>query len=410
MQLATLFSGMLLVCLLYLFVRKKQYDLFSIAGLIIKLCAGLGFGLVYHYYYQQGDTFQYLHDAGIFANHFVNRPDQILQSLLMPESLPAIMEQVTYTDEPRALFFARIVSVFYLIAGGNYWIITLYLAFISFLGTYGFVNELRRQYPAVEKPAIMAFYFTPTLVFWSSGLLKESIAMGALFVMFAQFLKIVRTRQISVIWPWVWMLLSGWLLWELKYFYAAVAFPAMISIFFYRIINRYRNLSPYYLLLLLIIGMGFVSVLHYNLSLQRVLDVVYQNYLLGQENPGSKVLSYYHFDGSFLGFFINLPLAFINGLFRPTVFEFSNLFQFYVGVENTLVAVLLLLSLWRSGLKNALKDEMVLGCLFYIFVLEIMLAFSTPNLGTLSRYKIGYWPFFVFLILILNKKKKSDHQ
>jgi hypothetical protein len=35
-------------------------------------------------------------------------------------------------------------------------------------------------------------------------------------------------------------------------------------------------------------------------------------------------------------------------------------------------------------------------------LLAIFLALSTPNFGTLSRYKIGFFPFLVFLTLYKN--------
>ncbi len=41
----------------------------------------------------------------------------------------------------------------------------------------------------------------------------------------------------------------------------------------------------------------------------------------------------------------------------------------------------------------------VMAALVFICVLCIFLALSTPNLGTLSRYRVGFLPFFVLLTL-----------
>jgi hypothetical protein len=164
---------------------------------------------------------------------------------------------------------------------------------------------------------------------------------------------------------------------------------------------------PIYLILLVLgISLYATTQLHYNLSLAHVSDVIYQNYLMGIEGSDTKTLEYFYFDGSWLGFLINLPLAAAFGLFRPLIFEASNFFQALVGLENFAVLLLFILGIWKSGMKIKWKDPIFLVAVFYIVFLNVMLAFSTPNFGTLSRYKVGYWPFFVLLVLILNKKDK----
>jgi hypothetical protein len=45
----------------------------------------------------------------------------------------------------------------------------------------------------------------------------------------------------------------------------------------------------------------------------------------------------------------------------------------------------------------------LLPILIYCFVLCILLAISTPNFGTLSRYRIGFLPFFVFVLTYRNQ-------
>jgi hypothetical protein len=38
----------------------------------------------------------------------------------------------------------------------------------------------------------------------------------------------------------------------------------------------------------------------------------------------------------------------------------------------------------------------------YCIVLCVFLALSTPNLGTLSRYRVGFLPFLIFLLAYRN--------
>jgi hypothetical protein len=105
---------------------------------------------------------------------------------------------------------------------------------------------------------------------------------------------------------------------------------------------------------------------------------------------------------------MNLPLAMIFGLFRPVVFESANIMQLLVGLENTVVLVLFLMALWKSRKSIRVPGHHALAALIYVISLDVFLAFSTPNFGTLSRYKVGFWPFFVLFVLIGLRQKKSD--
>jgi hypothetical protein len=42
---------------------------------------------------------------------------------------------------------------------------------------------------------------------------------------------------------------------------------------------------------------------------------------------------------------------------------------------------------------------LIAALMTYIFFLCIFIGLSTPNFGTLSRYRVGYEPYFVLLIL-----------
>jgi hypothetical protein len=141
------------------------------------------------------------------------------------------------------------------------------------------------------------------------------------------------------------------------------------------------------------------SQLHYNLSFLRVADVVYQNYLMGLDGSDGGSFKFFQFDGSIKSYVVNLPLAIVYGLFRPLVFEAGNLWQLLVGLENSMILILFFIALWHFPKTKIFDNRFLWAAFLFILVLDVFLAFSTPNFGTLSRYKVAYWPFFVMLIL-----------
>jgi hypothetical protein len=150
--------------------------------------------------------------------------------------------------------------------------------------------------------------------------------------------------------------------------------------------------------------------MHYNLKPSHIAGVVYQNYLTGLESAEPPTLHYYYFDGSPVSFALNTPLALIYGLFRPMIFEGTKVFQVIVGIENAIILILVLLGFGRYKKGIALSNPLLISASMYILLLTVMLAFSTPNLGTLSRYKVGYWPFFVMLVLMLHQANPISMQ
>src|SRR5690606_10865836 len=82
--------------------------------------------------------------------------------------------------DPRAIFLTRIASVFDVLTQHNYWLISAWFSFIGFLGAWYLVVTLRRLIPSVGVAAVVAFLFLPSATFWSSGLIKETLAMAGL--------------------------------------------------------------------------------------------------------------------------------------------------------------------------------------------------------------------------------------
>ncbi|MEQ8423697.1 MAG: hypothetical protein RIA63_03240 [Cyclobacteriaceae bacterium] len=96
----------------------------------------------------------------------------------------------------------------------------------------------------------------------------------------------------------------------------------------------------------------------------------------------------------------NSPWAFISGLFRPFIFESQTVFQAVISLENLLLIVLCFINLKNiSTAWHSPHRLMILSAVVYISLLSIFLALSTPNFGTLSRYRIGFLPFLFFLLL-----------
>jgi hypothetical protein len=55
-----------------------------------------------------------------------------------------------------------------------------------------------------------------------------------------------------------------------------------------------------------------------------------------------------------------------------------------------------------QGIKREKYSLITFAVLVYSVLLCIFLTLSSPNLGTLARYRIGFLPFFVFVLVYQN--------
>ena len=155
--------------IIYLFYQ--QYGLhfwaFSIAFLL-KLLAGIGVGILYKYHYQHGDILNYLKDIHILQELSWQEYGQYLTNQVIPEA-------IIYDEfQPRALLFVKILSVFNLIAQGDFWALSLLFSTINFVLCWWIFWILIQIYPHLKKLFYVCLFLNPSFVFWTSGLMKES--------------------------------------------------------------------------------------------------------------------------------------------------------------------------------------------------------------------------------------------
>jgi hypothetical protein len=95
------------------------------------------------------------------------------------------------------------------------------------------------------------------------------------------------------------------------------------------------------------------------------------------------------------------PLAAAQTLVRPWLGESAALRYVGVGLENLLLLGLLAMAATAvvRGRPGRLPPALVLALLLYCVVLAGLIGLSTPNLGTLLRYRTVLLPWLLWLLL-----------
>jgi len=393
--------------IVWLFKRSRHEPLkpWFFFTLVLKIGAGIVLGLIYIYVYKGGDTITYHKAATILSEFARNDPGKYFNFILFSDDIP---EGFTfYLEQPRALLFTKIVSIFAIITHNNYWLISIYFSLFSFAGTWLLANRISTYFPSYKIAALVGFLLFPTMVFWSSGLLKESISMGCIGLFTYVFLPFFRDMKINVVQGMI-LFISAISLWALKYYFAGILFSVAIALFISKIIinnprfvfTKGRSVFRIYLFVFVVLSLG-VSFLHPNLNPLNILTVLEQNHfqIIAMSDP-ENLVNFINFGSGITYFIVNIPISLFGGLFLPLPWSLPDYFGVLTGIFNLFVLVLAVFKFFRIK-KNETTDLNLLGTglILYIFILAILLTFSTPNFGTLERYKISFLPFFLLLIM-----------
>ena len=360
-------------------------------------------------YFGGGDMFLYALQAGWLADAIAQNPARLL-----PEVLALAFQQEAHL--PMQIIGAgsstgsmsAIAGLLFLITGGSlYGALTLVVTG-AYLGKLVLYRALRERMPGAERGLLFACLLLPSAVFWSAGLLKESIAIGPLCVLVALLIRA-----------------SGWLSKE-TFFAIACAVPvalvkpyilvvlvvaAAVLLYLQRSTRRGTvEVRPLYLALgslLALGGMVLLGRLFPEYAVDSLAENLTRQQAVGQIVTGGSTYSIASgAEASPAGQLAFAPIAIITSLFRPFFFEIHNAASFVAAVEATLITTLAVRGLakwgWRRLLGQVLNSPILAFCVVFTLAFGLGVGLGTTNMGTLSRYRMPLMPFWATLLVVWN--------
>jgi len=385
--------------------RRQSQDIkrYFFPALSIKILAGVAVGILYFYHYQLGDTIAYWQDGKKIAD-FIRSDWSMALSFFWDESEYIDFVTSLQQQAPRSLYFSKMSGLLALVTAGNYWMMSTMLSFASFVGSWHLFRRMCMAFPEHRMAAALAFLFFPSVILWSAGLIKESAGLASLYFLIATCVAILSGKRISL-YEWAGFAFALWVGWNLKYYWLGIFIPVAVTTI---AVVWLRQIQPSLIRFEIILWSGVFLLLlilatnvHPNFYLSRFLEVIYQSNLdFVHHSPPPRIVQYLNLEPSMVSMVMNAPAAWIAGLFRPFVWESFNLLSLMAGLENLVMLIVVVLAI--PGLRNLRRSPhrlAILSVLVYSGLLVTFLALSTPNFGTLSRYKIGAIPLLLFVCL-----------
>ncbi|MBC7488163.1 MAG: hypothetical protein H7282_15585, partial [Cytophagaceae bacterium] len=313
--------------LFYLYVQKlfeKDKPLYSwfYTTLVIKVLSGLAVGALYLYYYKVGDITDTYNCVSRFAVLFYSDNHKFMQMYFHNEFMEnnELLFQEMLTYSPRQLFFIKLIVPLGILID-NYWMINVYCSVFAFMGLWNLSNRIVSIFSISKTAVVISFLLFPSIVFWSSGMVKEAILLGCIGFSMSFYLKWVYEKRRPEMIELIIFIVALWLIWNLKYYVFAILFFLMITHFVHRMVvysfpwlkeYRIHKIVVYYLVLAnLGLSAGWINP---NLSIDNLYQALHINYVdtITLSN-NHNIFHLEHFEKSEWGMILDLPKAIIYG-------------------------------------------------------------------------------------------------
>lgn len=410
-------------------VTNKHTKQFFIPALGAKLFGAIALGAVYQFYYGGGDTFTYF-DQGSKHIHdaFMDNPKIALELIFSPRKYPEIpnyyASRIWIYKSETEFFVARVAGFFDIFTFHTYSATACLFAVFSFTGSWAMYTTMTDVYPRLAKKLAIAILFFPSIIFWGSGILKDTLTFGSLCWIFYATINLVHFRK-SVISSVLILLVTSFIIYQVKIYILLCYIPC--TIFWVAIKNlasiknkALRTIFAPFLLSAGLIGSIFGAIQvgansnKYSIeNIQKTAEsTAWWISYSGDQQDGS-TYSLGDLDYSITGIIKKSIPAIWVALFRPHPWEVRNPLMLLSAVENLYLLYLCFLvykaSRGAKGIKKVFKEHTILYLTsIFALVFAFAVGLTTYNFGSLARYKLPLLPFFISTLFIIPHVIEQD--
>ena len=407
-------------------VTNKYTKPYFILALSLKLLGAIALGVLYHTLYR-GDTNNYFTQSTIIYKAFGDSFSTGLHLIttdgtVTPEISPYTSQMFWFGPGNKEYFVVRVAAIGALLGFNTYMVTALLFAVLSFSGMWAMYMTFAKIRPQVYKELAIAVFFLPSVFFWGSGLLKDSLCLGALGWLFYAFYRGAIEKQ-NILRCIVVGVLAMWVISSMKVYILLAFVPPAAWWVFNENTARIRSsvlrwlARPFFLVggaVVAIYAMGQIAAADARFNIDKIgaQSKLTANYLQGiskQENGSGYNIG--EQDGTIAGMVRLAPQAIVVALFRPFLWESHNPTMALSALEASYFILLTLRIFRRVGFFNALRaitgSPILTLCFVFSLIFAMSVGISSGNFGTLVRYKIPLMPFYLGGLYILQNMTQA---
>lgn len=414
------------------YVKTNEVYKYLKIGLLAKIAGAIAMSLIYTLYYTGGDTTEYFKGSVSMVKLFFKNHEtffSIMADNLTKENRSEFDSETGwpfYYKEHASFTVTRLTTIIQFISFQSYLVTSIILGAVSYMGTWRLYLLFCEIYPNLYKQFRISILLVPSVLFWGSGVLKDTYTlMAASWFTYSFYRVFVVPKKVTI--NVIMMIFMAYLLIKIKPYIFIALMPGALLWLSVERVKRINNwllkilAGPFLIVFLSVMGYFLLNTLSSGFgqysSTQGILQKAQNTQVdLKQGYYGGNSFDIGDFDASITGALEKLPAAIVAGLFRPFLWESKNFVMVIAALENSVLMFLSLFLLFKLGIYRFYKVIAREPILFFSIIFSLFFAFSigltTSNFGAMVRYKIPAIPFYLSSLIIINDfyVKKRDEE
>ncbi|MEO5649115.1 MAG: hypothetical protein ABIR03_04225 [Ginsengibacter sp.] len=299
----------------------------------------------------------------------------------------------SFWNDTRSNLIIKMLSVFDLGSGKNFFINTLFYNFLVFFGVVALYKVFIKIFPTSVYQLIICVFILPSALFFSAMIHRDGLILLCLSMLIYHLFFLMRNQIFS------WKRLAAittflLLILLLRGFVFIALVPALLAWIIAQRKPKYTLISftgVYVVITILFFCSGLFSS---KTDLPRYVSERQIEFIkISQEGASTiNINPLYH---NFRSFFNNIPQAINHSLMRPYFTEIKSFVYLPFAMEIFLFGILFLLFIFFRK-KNITPDPLLCFCVFFSMTLFLIIGYTIPIIGAIVRYRSIY---FIFLMI-----------
>jgi hypothetical protein len=376
----------------------------------LKILAGIALYFIYSHYYTDratADIFRYFDDSKIMFSALFERPSDYFRMLTgIGNDTPhfdqyyhqmnnwfRVYESNLYNDSHTIIRFNAFIRLF---SFGYYNVHTVFMCFVSLAGLTALYRFFAGLLNNKTSWLFAAVFLIPSVLFWGSGVLKEGLLLFGMGFFLYSVLNLLHKRK-----PLLNMLLLAVALTVLLYtkFYIFIILIPLTLAFIWNFLRPGMTLLKYLAVMFFFLMAGMN--IHYffpEFDFMTILIQKQHDFIsLARETGSGSMVDMEPLQPGVFNIALRLPEAFALSFFRPLITECKNLLMLMPAVENALLLIWMIASVFFF--KKPLRLNFFYLTLFFFIMTYTLTGLTTPVMGAIVRYKVPAMPFLIAVLI-----------
>jgi hypothetical protein len=390
------------------------------------------YAMLVQYYYGYGDSFIFYYGGDFLRSHIIQEANDFKYFFKSAAEVKVWYDfevgDINYSGYfgiASNLFIMKIAALLSFVAFNKYLIITMFFGFFSFAGlwrlflVFNEINEGKQM-----KYLAWTVLFMPSVWFWGSGLIKDSVCIGGVgfIIHFGYRIFIKKEFSLKGI---IALALLVYVVAVIKSYIIIVLAVCLAAFIFYKFFEPLKNIVVRTFIIMIFLTAVLITAFITNFAdqLQELadeskvqVDAYQRNYdaVQNEDEQSRGALESNEIDASIGGLILHSPIAIFTCLFRPFLWESRKIFILFSSLESTFMLFCTIFLLYKMKflgfITGIFKSPFILFSFMMAILFALIIGFTTYNFGTIARYKIILLPFYFFTLVSLYTMQQDEQR